>query len=1782
MNHIYRIVWNYSAACWQAVSEIGKGKHKVKASQSAKADKTNVGKMRASSLPAQIVSRIRPLALLVSLVSAGVLAAPTGGKVSVGQAEISQQGSVTHIHQASHSAAINWQNFNVKPQETVNFHQPSRESVTLNRVIGNERAVIEGAINAPGNVFISNPNGVLIGNGAQINVGSLVATTAQIRDEDFIKGNYQFAGKGNGKIENLSNITVPKGGVVALIAPIVKNQGKIHATDGQVLLASAQAFRISLPNEQFQYTVKQGVLQGLVENGGAILAPNGRVVLTAKGISAVKKSVIKHSGVIEANRVRNQGGVVELLGDLDHSELHLTGEIKAEGKGKADGGSVETSAAKLNIGHNAKVSTQSAQGKTGNWVLDPKDFTVAKSGGDITGAQVAQHLKSSNLELKSRSGAKEGKGDVIINDSISWQQNTLTLNADNDVRINKTLNGEGSAKLALKVGQSTADGGGADFLLEDGVKMDKRTVRINLPVGQNFSLQRGSAGKVETFEVLHDLPKDGYFRARNIAIGKDIDLANRGALPFSGWSFFLTEKQQKEGYSHFYGLGHHINNLTINSGGYHSGLLKYLGNGGGEIRDLKLHNANVIGSSSGILVSLATTTIKNIYTQGSVSGDAEAGGIAGSINGNLINVMSDVVVSAKYSAGGIVGAAHGSIKNATVRGSITSTSGYNTGGVAGYADTISHSEVQADINGIRNVGGLAGRASHITDSHFSGTVLAKENKVGGLVGELRSNGKIIKSYVTDSDIQAGGDSVGGLAGISERSSSTQFSYIDNQSEVRGATSVGGLIGHAASESNVVNSYALAQVRGNEKVGGLVGSSFNALSITHSYAAGLVHSSNSSSAGGLVGLSEVEKGKKRETLVLALNSYYDKDKTQQSKSVVGDAKSSSEMHKQKTFRRWDFDRIWRIDENNDYPRLRALTKGVVVINPEQPPSPEKPAPEPEPEKPVEEPKKPLSTVKAVDLSKTYDGKAVNTLGDLKKLQGWKGNGVTISGLQAGDTVANSFSGEVNFDGEKSNWKGAKDVKAGGYILDPRGLQSQKYEIQWGTGRLNIQPKTISLRGEKVYDGDTLVTPENSEIKFVGLVKGDNVSLSGEGRVKTANVLERNRLENNAFRLSTANYVIDAAHSYWKISQRPLFLIGSRHYTGNNRIHYDEVRVDPKGLAEKDKSALAKYLTFSNGFGQLDRSEVGIANIVSLGSLKLHSALSGNYKLVGGKVEIKSNYGPSKPVVPTTPSKPEKPAKPTKPAKPAEPAKPAPNTELKPKAPLKPHYSEAAKLSKPEAKSAFIGTNVVKNISKANAYSHFCSQYSHCLDINKDKYPVKTFPKSWANRSQQYKKDYNQGAYMFAVKNTHHSREDIANAAIDLRKFTEGEVDRMITNYIDKIPSDAKFWVGAGFGNSMIPNNYHSVGDYIKNVATYNAKMNALEKAKDIFNDLVDFSKKELSEKEFAKLNKDFERTVSAYETMLNSRKRPDFLTHFLDSVGNSALMVGGALEFGYNVSKLIPAFDVVHENIELIQQGVGVVTNAKDTIKNFLEDIDKDLKTHKTPFGDIKIDPEKQTQAVIDMYNEAPKLQKTALAVLGGDLRKVPELLESLDVIDGALDNFDLSVGFKEQREFLKGISEKAKSIKEKFDGMDQIRSIPDELLSATDKNVFLNLMLSDAFQETVDVFQSTIEFTGNIIGKAGESAAKIAKIGGAGNAFGKAGKEMAGFANDVINTGNSLYKHFDNINKRSDGISLRNKLMDIDHKHIQLHPITILAAGNMRDALVKVGEKYMDKEEFRK
>jgi filamentous hemagglutinin family protein len=309
---------------------------------------------------------------------------PSGGQVAAGTAAISSAGNALTVTQTSAKAVINWQDFSVGAGKAVRFDQPDASSVTLNRVVGTSASLIDGALSANGRVFLVNPNGVLFGAGAQVEVGGLVASTLALRDADFLAGNYVFDGAGAGIVANHGRIVAVgdgQGGFITMLAAQVVNEGTLQADRGSVALVAADRVTLDLGG-LVGVTVERGSLAALVDNGGAIRADGGRVYLTARAADELASAAINHDGVIEARTlVTGEKGSIILLGDLEHGSLVADGRLDASAPAGGDGGFIETSAARVDIRDGAVITTRATDGSHGTWLLDPLYLDIVATGG---------------------------------------------------------------------------------------------------------------------------------------------------------------------------------------------------------------------------------------------------------------------------------------------------------------------------------------------------------------------------------------------------------------------------------------------------------------------------------------------------------------------------------------------------------------------------------------------------------------------------------------------------------------------------------------------------------------------------------------------------------------------------------------------------------------------------------------------------------------------------------------------------------------------------------------------------------------------------------------------------------------------------------------------------------------------------------------------------------------------------------------------------------------------------------------------------------------------------------------------------------------------------------------------------------------------------------------------------------------------------------------------------------------------------------------------------------
>ena len=314
---------------------------------------------------------------------------PSGADVAAGSASVATAGAVMTVRQTTDRAVVNWDRFSIAPGHAVNFAQPSASSVILNRVVGGESSLIQGALTSNGHVFLLNPNGILFAPTAQVSVGGIVASTLAMADADFLAGRYALAGTSSAAVINEGNIVARRdgrGGFVLLVAAKVVNEGAIKAEQGSVILAAAGKVTINLGG-RVSLKVEQGTLDALVVNGGAIIAPGGDVLLVAAAAADLPSATVNQVGIIEAQTlVTGEQGSIRLMADMQGGVVRVSGRLDVSAPAGGDGGFIETSAGTVAVADGAIVSAFAPFGQTGRWLLDPDVINIAVGGaGTLSG-----------------------------------------------------------------------------------------------------------------------------------------------------------------------------------------------------------------------------------------------------------------------------------------------------------------------------------------------------------------------------------------------------------------------------------------------------------------------------------------------------------------------------------------------------------------------------------------------------------------------------------------------------------------------------------------------------------------------------------------------------------------------------------------------------------------------------------------------------------------------------------------------------------------------------------------------------------------------------------------------------------------------------------------------------------------------------------------------------------------------------------------------------------------------------------------------------------------------------------------------------------------------------------------------------------------------------------------------------------------------------------------------------------------------------------------------------
>jgi len=363
-----------------------------------------------------------------------VQANPGGGVVVHGAADIARMSAnQLRIHQQTNNVVINWQNFSIGKGELTRFVQPNN-GTALNRVTGGNISEIHGQLKGNANVYVINPNGIVVGSNGVIDVGgNAVLSTLDIDDDDFLNGgSNRFYGNSNTGVTNFGTISSASGDVV-LMGGFVDNQGQIGALNGTVaigaggdiLLEEGAGSKISVRGAS-DYTGTGINNTGTIRGASAELKAHGNVYALA----------INNGGAIRANGADRSSGRVLLRASGGSSNINLGAGSQIMATAGADGGQVQVDAG---AGEAVVAGTIEAVGSrnggsvavTGTQVVQAASSVIDASGDRVGGSVALDSSGAIAVDGTVRANSSAGiGGDIAVTGETILINDSASLSAD--------------------------------------------------------------------------------------------------------------------------------------------------------------------------------------------------------------------------------------------------------------------------------------------------------------------------------------------------------------------------------------------------------------------------------------------------------------------------------------------------------------------------------------------------------------------------------------------------------------------------------------------------------------------------------------------------------------------------------------------------------------------------------------------------------------------------------------------------------------------------------------------------------------------------------------------------------------------------------------------------------------------------------------------------------------------------------------------------------------------------------------------------------------------------------------------------------------------------------------------------------------------------------------------------------------------------------------------------------------------------------------------------------
>ncbi len=435
---------------------------------------------------------IRALALSVIFSATGLLAAPSGGRVTAGDGELSNP---LNIIQHSDTLATSWESFDIASGEVVNISQPSTSALISIKVRNGTETNIDGTLNANGKVALENPAGVLFGAGSVVNVGGLLAsasgTAGAVQADGVIN-----APLGEVHLQSLSNNNVVNvGGTIEAQRIIVEGANEVRLGASARLTASKEVLvgggfqgKGDIANSQKTIVEADALItsprviiwsdvstnfQGNINAEGGFVEVSGKQHLASFDIFKVKAAelLLDPANIIIGTATTNDG---EIVADVDDDGNPVDPSVSTIASGDGTGDFVISAAAIENF--DGDVSLAASVSITVNTAITKSNGALTLCAGPIninqnitiTGQKLtidAVHLIFTGDRPITLSGAAVEL--VSSNAQTTASNQDLTITATGRLTLSGNYNiGTGNASLTF-AGTSAQAPAPTSFLTDD-------------------------------------------------------------------------------------------------------------------------------------------------------------------------------------------------------------------------------------------------------------------------------------------------------------------------------------------------------------------------------------------------------------------------------------------------------------------------------------------------------------------------------------------------------------------------------------------------------------------------------------------------------------------------------------------------------------------------------------------------------------------------------------------------------------------------------------------------------------------------------------------------------------------------------------------------------------------------------------------------------------------------------------------------------------------------------------------------------------------------------------------------------------------------------------------------------------------------------------------------------------------------------------------------------------------------------------------------------------------